>query len=271
MSDKTKLDKPDRGNKINKKDKQPDDDYKCPITLDYMKEPVIAQDGHIYEKSAIENWFENHDHSPITRQKIDKQLTTCYFFNEKLEDFYKTNNIIKQITERDLLSPFFKNFDEKSILKYLQIINDMNDDDLVLLFKNTNFINFLIDKYPIDYKDERNWMMIHYICEYGTYDMLKKIVSKKEVDLEAKTQDNWRPMHILCSYAAKQTDEDRLNSIKLMIKQDVELNVKTVNGLKPIDLICELDNVISRKYYIEIVQLLINAGATVKRLKIHVS
>jgi hypothetical protein len=35
-----------------------------------MREPVIAEDGHTYEKAAIENWLEKSPTSPMTRQQI---------------------------------------------------------------------------------------------------------------------------------------------------------------------------------------------------------
>ena len=31
-----------------------------------MQDPVVAQDGHSYEKSAIARWFEEHNTSPLT-------------------------------------------------------------------------------------------------------------------------------------------------------------------------------------------------------------
>jgi hypothetical protein len=37
---------------------QPPDDYVCPITQDVMIDPVIAADGHTYERDAIARWFE---------------------------------------------------------------------------------------------------------------------------------------------------------------------------------------------------------------------
>ena len=252
-------------------EKIPDDDFKCPITLDYLKEPVMAQDGHFYEKSAIENWFKTHDNSPLTRQKIDKKLSVCYFFNNKLDEFNKTNNIVKQITEKDLMSQHFKIFDETYISKYLEIMDDMNINNLVIVFKNKDFIDFLIKYQPINYKDTNKWMLIHYICAYGTFDMLKKLIeSSKDIDLEAQTDDNWRPIHIICSISTNMIDKDRINAIKLMIKYDIDINFYTNNNNRPIDLICELDKIISKEYYIEAVQLLINAGARVKRLKIDV-
>jgi hypothetical protein len=31
---------------------------------------VVAADGFTYERSAIENWFQTHDHSPMTNEKL---------------------------------------------------------------------------------------------------------------------------------------------------------------------------------------------------------
>ena len=39
-------------------DSEPPDEYVCPITQDVMIDPVIAADGHTYERAAIARWFE---------------------------------------------------------------------------------------------------------------------------------------------------------------------------------------------------------------------
>eukprot|EP00957_Ditylum_brightwellii_P092287 7026693-Ditylum_brightwellii.AAC.1 len=41
-----------------------------PITLEMMKIPVLAPDGYMYKKSAIENWLNEHGTSPQTRQMM---------------------------------------------------------------------------------------------------------------------------------------------------------------------------------------------------------
>lgn len=38
----------------------------CPITQELLKEPVVAADGHTYEKCVIEEWLEDHNTSPLT-------------------------------------------------------------------------------------------------------------------------------------------------------------------------------------------------------------
>jgi hypothetical protein len=44
--------------------------HTCPLTLETMVDPVIAADGHTYERAAIEKWFENHATSPITNAEL---------------------------------------------------------------------------------------------------------------------------------------------------------------------------------------------------------
>jgi SUMO ligase MMS21 Smc5/6 complex component len=34
------------------------DEITCPITLRIMEDPVMAADGHTYERSAIQEWIE---------------------------------------------------------------------------------------------------------------------------------------------------------------------------------------------------------------------
>ena len=51
-------------------------EYMCPLTLYYMENPVLASDGHIYEKDAIIKWY-NQDikHlSPMNRTILDGQF-----------------------------------------------------------------------------------------------------------------------------------------------------------------------------------------------------
>merc|ERR1711964_274552 len=39
-------------------------DLLCPITMMLMTDPVIAADGHSYERTAIEKWLKDNDTSP---------------------------------------------------------------------------------------------------------------------------------------------------------------------------------------------------------------
>ena len=43
----------------------------CPITDEIMQDPVMAADGHTYERRAITEWFTRNDTSPITNAVLD--------------------------------------------------------------------------------------------------------------------------------------------------------------------------------------------------------
>jgi TPR repeat protein len=50
------------------------DELVCPITQDLPVNPVTAEDGRIYEKSAIEEWINRKHRSPVTNRLIGPQL-----------------------------------------------------------------------------------------------------------------------------------------------------------------------------------------------------
>ena len=51
-------------------------EFMCPITCELMDDPVLAHDGHSYERVAILNWFRNKRTSPIT----NVPLPSCEVF-----------------------------------------------------------------------------------------------------------------------------------------------------------------------------------------------
>lgn len=42
----------------------------CPITHDVFRDPVVASDGHTYERSAIERWLGTANTSPVTNETL---------------------------------------------------------------------------------------------------------------------------------------------------------------------------------------------------------
>ena len=50
------------------------DEYRCPITMEVMQDPVLASDGNAYERSAITAWLERSSKSPLTRQPLEQAL-----------------------------------------------------------------------------------------------------------------------------------------------------------------------------------------------------
>jgi hypothetical protein len=47
--------------------------FMCPITHELMSDPVIAGDGHTYERAAIVNWLQRNDRSPVTNERLSSR------------------------------------------------------------------------------------------------------------------------------------------------------------------------------------------------------
>ena len=50
----------------------------CPITQEVMVDPVVASDGHVYERSAILRCIQAGQPSPLTRQVLSPDLATSH-------------------------------------------------------------------------------------------------------------------------------------------------------------------------------------------------
>eukprot|EP00005_Dracoamoeba_jomungandri_P002437 CAMPEP_0174253550 /NCGR_PEP_ID=MMETSP0439-20130205/2918_1 /TAXON_ID=0 /ORGANISM="Stereomyxa ramosa, Strain Chinc5" /LENGTH=248 /DNA_ID=CAMNT_0015334633 /DNA_START=75 /DNA_END=821 /DNA_ORIENTATION=- len=46
----------------------------CPISLELMTDPVLAEDGHTYDRASIEQWFTTHNTSPLTNLKLTSKV-----------------------------------------------------------------------------------------------------------------------------------------------------------------------------------------------------
>ncbi len=67
-------------------EERPNEHY-CPITLCVMQEPVIACDGHSYERTAILRHFENSNVSPKTGLRIERALISNFTLKMLIRDW----------------------------------------------------------------------------------------------------------------------------------------------------------------------------------------
>ena len=64
-----------------------DDEFICPITFQFIIDPILAPDGKIYEKKVIEQWLEKNPISPITSKPMTLlQLVPNLFVNRLLKE-----------------------------------------------------------------------------------------------------------------------------------------------------------------------------------------
>ncbi|KAG0450382.1 hypothetical protein HPP92_026793 [Vanilla planifolia] len=71
------------------------DDFRCPISLELMKDPVIVATGQTYERVYIKKWLRTgHDTCPKTRQKLrNRTLTPNYVLRSVISQWCEANEI----------------------------------------------------------------------------------------------------------------------------------------------------------------------------------
>lgn len=95
----------------NKKKKSPGVDLICPITLELPWDPVMAEDGRIYDRPAIEEHFKKQDaRSLMTNVKVGKLLVPAPQIKSLIETLIETGAI-----DGDLASTWNEKVNEQSM------------------------------------------------------------------------------------------------------------------------------------------------------------
>ncbi|KAK4375133.1 hypothetical protein RND71_005810 [Anisodus tanguticus] len=71
------------------------DDFRCPISLELMKDPVIVSSGQTYERSSIEKWLEaGHSTCPKTQQVLTSNaVTPNYVLRSLIAQWCEVNGV----------------------------------------------------------------------------------------------------------------------------------------------------------------------------------
>ena len=65
-------------------------EFVCPITNCIMRRPVLAEDGHHYERKAIVRWFHKKKTSPMTNMQIGTTLKYDQKLHDQIEAYRKS-------------------------------------------------------------------------------------------------------------------------------------------------------------------------------------
>lgn len=81
---------------------QPPPEFVCPISMDLMREPVLCEDGHTYERSVILQWLATNPTSPTTRQPMSPaNIRPNYALKAAIERWAQA----RSVTPRRVLPP----------------------------------------------------------------------------------------------------------------------------------------------------------------------
>ena len=71
--------------------------FNCPISWQKMEMPVVTNEGHSYEKWAIDKWLNNSTISPITGLVLnDSSLVFNYTLKSAIDDFNKRQTRLRR-------------------------------------------------------------------------------------------------------------------------------------------------------------------------------
>jgi uncharacterized protein (DUF2237 family) len=230
-----------------------DHDFICPITHMVFKKPVLADDGHFYEKLALTQWFENSNKSPLTGLKIRNTMKSCVYFNKRLKNYLIAHpdklkdQFIEDFVEEFNDEEFYQLFTLNKIDELVIYMSQYDTFSLQLLdyriFKNETIVKILIDKNVFI---ENSLFCTNYlpclICDYSTPKMIKYLIDNNINYCGMRRED--RLIHYICE---KSTPE----IITYIIDKGVNLECVNFRGERPIHLICRKSTPDMIKYIID--------------------
>ena len=182
----------------------PHDELLCPITLALFRDPVVAQDGHTYERQAIEAWIAKNGTSPITDQQISlENLYPNYAIKKGIDRFENSLREKKFLYTLDVdvkkkkARPLFQT-SGKTIYHAEWLPNNDGRPDIVLLkidgARANKEASFYVDLSRhlhivrtfgfVRENAERNSIML--LQEYASEGSLYELVSERSAPLDEK-------------------------------------------------------------------------------------
>lgn len=211
----------------------------CPITHLIFFDPVIAKDGHTYERTAIEAWFKVNTTSPITNEDINTDLICNFTMKSLVSEYLFTNPELKkeQFDSPPRGSELLNNALDYDSFDWKYIF-ELNQGHKNILFQNEEIMKHIIDhSVDLEARDKHKCRPIHYICYYSTPTIIKYIINKK-VDIEAEDEHNCKPIHYVCCFSTPEILEYMINLVNPITGVPIDLEAEDAEGNRPIHLIC---------------------------------
>jgi len=106
------------------------DAFVCPLTKQVMSDPVTLENGHTFEREAIEKWFKECRESgskmvcPLTLKELrSTELNPSMALQNTIEEWTARNEAVQLDTARRSLNPGSPESDVLHSLKYIQYMS----------------------------------------------------------------------------------------------------------------------------------------------------
>jgi hypothetical protein len=122
-------------------------DLICPITLELFCDPVLAGDGHVYEREAITKWISEHGTSPFTRERIQINHLQPDNYLRRLATQRRNSTVSCNVRNGSVIFPLLQNLPENNTQTLPQLIihpNRIRINDLLSNLSASQMICFMI-------------------------------------------------------------------------------------------------------------------------------
>jgi len=125
--------------------------FNCPITYERMQDPVMAMDGHTYERTAIEQWFgenstNNRVLSPMTGVSMGLLLIPNHTLRRSIAEYNepKQTEVARPVRENVERIQSFENIDPDSFWRMIRSSRYINNNNIInnLMNINNNINNY---------------------------------------------------------------------------------------------------------------------------------
>lgn len=186
----------------------------CPITYQIFLIPVICSDGKHYEKAEIQKWLINNDTSPLTKEKISKNIYIDY----NLKSYIETKISKNKDLQKDQYKYINYEYIDEDYIKYISIQElkiNINTIFSIKWYKNNcnseNIFNFLVSNKIFNEKN------INIILN-SIFEWMILFIEKNDIEF----YDN--------DFIDDYIFTEKLNKIKLILKKykKLKLNYKKI-------------------------------------------
>lgn len=233
----------------------------CPITKLIFCDPVVAEDGYVYERMAISNHLNKENTSPVTGHRIGTNLMENRRIKELAEDFLQANEEYRNeqflfkkpfyLFKKDFLMSL-KNKEFNNLQEYTSIMLniDVNRNketlfEAVCKICPDDVILYIIDN-SIDYDvyDSRNLKPFHLACKYGSQTIIKHLMAK---DVDVRSTDICGETAL--GYLLMYRNEPAL--VKELLEHGISVNSQNQNGFSPSHYVIKNGNIDTFKLFMD--------------------
>ena len=231
-----------------------ENDITCPITKQIFSNPVIADDGNVYEKDAIIKWLELKNTSPINRSNISYNLKPVKLLTTIINNLIENNPELKpkqyisveEFTKnKSKIYSLIKNnkFDDLLNYSYFDLIQLEYDTLNCIIFNKKKSVSYLhyifrfcknddVLSHIIDDMDFDAIKLLRLLCSFSSELLILKYIDKFPIKFNFKTLFKWTPLHFFVKRGL-------INAInKIFEHQQIDTNVmmktKTIHRYTPL-------------------------------------